>query len=185
MRTLNKYKAKDIYGISPAIIKDLADFLSPTLTELYNKAIDENNYPDPLKTTKLIELYKAKDPSSPVNYRPISLLPIIAKLFDTIINKQIMEHLTTHNIISHTQYAFRPNSNCTMTLQAVINNIKASKKACLAIFIDLSKAYDTVSHSKLLEKLKNNFNFNASTISFFKSYLSRRTQSLHTQHAPS
>ena len=116
MKNINPNKANDIYKIPPAILKDMTPFLAPILTKLYNKAIDEHNYPDALKFTKVIEIYKKKEKFLPENYRPISLLPIIAKILDTIISSQIMTHLTRHNMISSTQYAFRPNSSTTLAL---------------------------------------------------------------------
>jgi hypothetical protein len=188
MNKINPNKASDIYKIKPAIIKDLTPFLAPILTTLFNKSIDAHKYPDSLKATKVIELYKKKDKTDPANYRPISLLPIIAKLFDTIINEQMMTHLTTNNIISPTQYAFRPNSSTTMALQTIINKIhkhKTNKQPTLAIYIDLSKAYDTISHTALLHKLRHNFNFTETTTQFFASYFQHRPQSVHTQHAQS
>ena len=99
-----------------------------------------------------------------------------------------MEHLTKHNIISPTQYAFRPNSNCTLALQTIIDDIsknKLKRKPTMGIYIDLSKAYDTVSHEKLLNKLQNEFNFTPPTVNFFRSYFRNRRQSLHTQNAKS
>ena len=188
MNKINRNKANDIYKIKPTIIKDLTPFLSPILTVLFNRSIDENEYPDSLKLTKAIELYKANDRTLPANYRPISLLPIIAKLLDTIINQQLMKHLLYHDIISPTQYAFRPYSNCTLALQTIIDKIiddKQRHNPTLAVYVDLSKAYDTVSHKKLLDKLKNEFNFSPGTLSFFTSYFQNRRQSLHTQHAQS
>jgi len=188
MKDINPNKASDIYKIKPAIIKDLTPFLAPILTKLFNQAIDEHSYPDPLKFTKVIEIYKKKDKTFPANYRPISLLPIIAKLLDTLINTQIMTHLTKYNIISPTQYTFRPNSNTTLALQTVLNKLhkhKSNKHPTLAIYVDLSKAYDTISHSKLLHKLRHDFNFTPHTVDFFRSYLTNRTQQTHTQHAQS
>lgn len=116
------------------------------------------------------------------------MLPIIAKLLDTLINSQLMQHLTTHNIISPTQYAFRPNSNTTLALQTIIDQLYRhirQKQPTLAVYIDLSKAYDTVSHSKLLHKLRHDFNFTEQTTAFFASYFRNRQQSTHTQHAQS
>lgn len=170
------------------IIKDLADYLPPILAPLFNQSIDENEYPDALKYTKLIELYKSGDPKLPINYRPISLLPIIAKLLDTIINDQLMTYLLQHNLISPTQYAFRPNSNTTLALQAVINDLHRSRKEkrpVLAIYVDLSKAYDTVSHPKLIQKLQQEFNFSQEATQFFSSYFRNRQQETHTQNAKS
>ena len=188
MKKINPNKGSDIYKIKPMIIRDLTPFLAPILTALFNKAIAEHEYPDPLKDTKVVELYKKEDKTDPANYRPISLLPIIAKLFDKIINDQMMTHLTTNNIISPTQYAFRPHSSTTAALQTIINRIhkhKSDKQPLLAIYIDLSKAYDTISHERLLNKLRHNFNFTSDTTAFFATYFRNRTQSTHTQHAQS
>ena len=99
-----------------------------------------------------------------------------------------MTHLLKYNLISPTQYAFRPHSNTTTALQSIINNIfkhKHHRHPILAIYIDLSKAYDTVSHEKLLHKLKHNFNFAADTVAFIASYFHNRRQTTHTQHAES
>jgi hypothetical protein len=188
MQMIKRNKASDIYKIKPAILRDLTPFLAPILTTLFNRAIDENEYPDSLKLTKAIELYKAKDKTLPENYRPISLLPIIAKLLDTIINDQLMLHLTKHDLISPTQYAFRPNSNCTLALQTIIDDItknKSNHNPTLAIYIDLSKAYDTISHQKLITKLRDEFNFTPTAVAFFASYFRNRHQSVHTQNAKS
>ena len=188
LQAINSNKASDIFKIKPAIIKDLAPFLTPILTTLFNNSIDENEYPDALKYTKAIEVYKAKDKTLPVNYRPISLLPIIAKVLDTLLNNQLMTHLTNNNIISPTQYAFRPNSSTTLALQSIINRLHHNShqhNPTLAIYVDLSKAYDTISHRKLINKLRTEFNFTPGTLKFFESYFHNRQQSLHTQHAQS
>ena len=87
MNKLDRHKA--------SLIRDLAPTLAPILTDLFNRAIEESTYPDALKLTKVIELYKNKDIALAINYRPISLLPIIAKLLDKIVNKQLMNHLMT------------------------------------------------------------------------------------------
>ena len=188
LRRVNRHKASDIYKIPPGLIKDLAPFLAPILTDLFNRAVREHKYPDALKLTKLIELYKKEDPELATNYRPISLLPIVGKVIDTIVNQQLMAHLTDHDIISPTQYAFRPHSNTTTALQAILNDIhkhKSSRHPTLAIYVDLSKAYDTIEHDKLLHKLRHTFNFTADTVAFFKSYFTNRRQSTHTQYAQS
>ena len=99
-----------------------------------------------------------------------------------------MKHLLEHNLISPTQYAFRPHSNTTLALQAVLNDIherKRKQQPTLAIYVDLSKAHDTVSHPKLLQKLQQEFNFAPTTTKFFSSYFKNRQQETHTQNATS
>ena len=149
MNKINSDKASDIVGIKPAVIKDLTSFIAPTLTTLFNRAIDEHQYPDALKITKVIELYKKKDPTFPKNYRPISLLPILAKLLDTVINNQIMDHVIEHDIISPTQYAFRPNSSTTTAPQTVINRVyKHSKQTPHTRNIHRYPRHTTQSHTR-------------------------------------
>lgn len=188
IRTTNPHKASDIFGVKPAIIKDLAEDIAPIVVGIFNRAVQEGSYPDVLKVTKVIELYKGGDVEEATQYRPISLLPIIAKLIDKLINTQLMKHLVENNMISHTQYAFRPNSNTTMALQTILTDIhkhRKRKQPTLAIYVDLSKAYDTVSHPTLMHKLENEFNFTPATAALFRSYFEGRTQSTHTQHAQS
>jgi hypothetical protein len=75
LNKLTRNKANDIFKIKPTILRDIASFIAPQLRELFNQALDDKYYPDTLKITKVIELYKAKDKTLPSNYRPISLLP--------------------------------------------------------------------------------------------------------------
>lgn len=105
---MNRHKASDIYGVKPVLVRDLEYEIAPLLTRIFNRTVAEGRYPDPLKITKVIELYKGGDPELATQYRPISLLPIIAKLIDTLMNAQLMQHLLDNNIISPTQYAFDP-----------------------------------------------------------------------------
>jgi hypothetical protein len=188
LHNLDPNKASDIYDIKPIILKSLTPTLAPILTSLYNESIEQHHYPDALKITKLIILFKSKEHNLPENYRPISLLPIIGKILDKIINDQIMTHCIKHNILSPTQYAFRPNSNTSLALQTILDKLQqhiSNKQPTLAIYLDLSKAYDTVSHQKLLFKLQHIFNFDPHTISFLTSYITNRTQTLHTDNATS
>jgi hypothetical protein len=99
-----------------------------------------------------------------------------------------MTHCTTHNIISASQYAFRPNSSTSLALQTILDKLRkhtSNRQPTLAIYLDLSKAYDTISHDKLLHKLRHTFNFDDNTITFLTSYFTNRTQATHTEHAHS
>ena len=128
------------------MLKSLTPTIAPILTSLYHQAIaiEEHIYPDALKFTKLIALFKKDKRNDPKNYRPISLIPIIGKILDKIINDQLMNHLIKHNILSRTQYAFRPNSSTSMALQTIIDKLQHhinKKQPTLAIYLDLSTSH--------------------------------------------
>jgi hypothetical protein len=181
-------KATDIYNILPAMTKYNHETLAPIITTAFNNSINKQIYPSTLKLTRIAAIFKNKDKTLPENYRPISILPIIAKIFDTLINDQLISHLLTNNILSKYQYAFRPQSDTTLTLTTIIDHIlleQSKKHHTLAIFIDMTKAYDTVSHSKLLHKLKHIYNFDPPTLALFTSYFTNHQQTTHTPHAKS
>eukprot|EP00732_Lithocolla_globosa_P002756 Lithocolla_globosa_v1_NODE_1925_length_2257_cov_42.587193.p1 type:complete len:278 gc:universal NODE_1925_length_2257_cov_42.587193:1326-2159(+) len=99
-----------------------------------------------------------------------------------------MKHLLQHNILSCYQYAFRPQSDTTAALTAIIDDImhcKNNKHPIISIFIDLTKAYDTILHQKLLSMLKHRYNFHPTTLALFTSYFTGRMQTTHTPYAHS
>jgi hypothetical protein len=188
LRTLDITKATDIYNILPALLRSNNDILSPIIANNFNNSVSAGTYPTILTSTRIAALYKAKDNTLPANYRPISLLPIIGKIFDKLINEQLMTHLLQHNLLHNHQYAFRPQSDTTAALTAILDDItdhKSHKRPTLATFIDMTKAYDTISHTKLLYKLKHSYNFSSATLDLFTSYFHQRTQSTQTPYAHS
>jgi hypothetical protein len=109
-------------------------------------------------------------------------------VFDILINKQLMTHLLTYDLISPHNFAFRPYSDCSLALQTIFDKISLNKKSgrpTLAIFLDLSKAYDTINHDILLHHLQHRFNFDENTTNLFRSYFTNRQQSTHTPAASS
>ena len=110
------------------------------------------------------------------------------KVFDTLLNNQLMSFLLTNDILSATQYAFRPKSSTILALQTIENFIRQQislGKYVLALYADLSKAYDTIKHELLAKKFKDEFYFSDATATFFASYFVNRQQTVHTQHAES
>eukprot|EP00732_Lithocolla_globosa_P005086 Lithocolla_globosa_v1_NODE_5025_length_1317_cov_8.157686.p1 type:complete len:327 gc:universal NODE_5025_length_1317_cov_8.157686:268-1248(+) len=173
----------------PAMVRRLNDVLTPIITTTFNNCVTQGRYPTHLTITRIAAIYKNKGhPSDPQFYRPISILPIIAKIFDTIINDQLMSHLLTHNILSKYNYAFRQQSDTTLALHTILDHLLQStskQQPTIAIFIDLTKAYDTISHTKLLDKLQHSYNFDPTTLALFTSYFTNRRQSTHTPYAHS
>ncbi len=164
---------------SPRVLKLVSATLSPILTRLFNKCLSEGYFPKELKIAKIIPIYKNKGSIADMkNYRPISMLSVFSKLFEKLIHKEITNFFDRKNILNDSQYGFRKSHS---TLHALINateNIYQSvdnKQHTLGIFIDFSKAFDTVNHSILLDKLSS-YGIKGNLHSLLTDYLSNRKQ---------
>jgi len=143
-------------NISPKLLKQCAKELTPLITLLINKAITEQIYPDVLKIAKVLPIYKSGDKSNLANYRPISILPTINKIFEKILHLQLIDHIETNNIMFCHQYGFRKFHNTTHALISsydyIIDHI-TNNDIVLGLFIDLRKAFDSINHNILIKNL--------------------------------
>ena len=131
-----------------------------------------------LKLAKVIPVFKAEDPHIFGNYRPISLLPTISKVYEKCVSYQIINYLTEKNLLYNNQYGFRPGHSTIHPLLKFIDFISqahCNNQFAIAIFIDLKKAFDTVNHNILLDKLKF-FGIKGVANAWFRSYLQDRQQ---------
>ena len=164
---------------SPRVLKLLSTTLSPLLADIFNKCANEGYFPKELKAAKIIPLYKNKGSISDIsNYRPISMLPVFAKIFEKLIHKNVSDFFNKHNIFCNNQFGFRSKHSTFHALVSAVENLHDAidnKNFTLGIFIDFSKAFDTVRHNILLEKLKN-YGIRGNVIKLLNSYLSDRFQ---------
>jgi len=112
------------------------------------------------------------------NYRPISLLPILSKVFEGFLKKKLSGHLEHHDFLAPSQFGFRPQRSTSDAILSLVNySLEALEQGleCCATFVDLSKAFDRVCHRKLVQKLSN-FEFSSLAISMIESFLSDRFQ---------
>ena len=136
------------------ILKRISTITSPILANFYNAFMSSGTFPNVLKTSIVSPVYKKGNPQQFYNYKPISTLSIFSKLFEKLIYKLIK------NILYEKQFGFRKIIQLLMLLinnysvKYVTDNIE-QKKHVIGIFLDLSKAFDTICHSKLLYKLQN------------------------------
>ena len=131
--------------------------ISKPLCDIINCSFQTGIVPSEIKIAKIVPIYKtgAKDLFS--NYRPISILPFFSKLFEKLVHDRLMTFLNQWNILSCNQYGFRKNCSTYMALMDICDKITESldkNQCCAGIFIDLSKAFDTIDHSILIKKTR-------------------------------
>ena len=134
-------------GVSSKLVKDLRYALSFPLSIIINDSLAMGLVPDMAKLAKIIPIYKAKDKKDISNYRPISLLPIISKILEKVVHKNVYTFLEKNKVVYASQYGFRKNRstiNAITELVCHITNAIENKQNTLSIFLDLSKAFDTI-----------------------------------------
>jgi hypothetical protein len=177
---LNSNSAAGIDGISVKILQKCKLELAKPITAIMNKIIDTGEYPGELKVAKVVPIFKGGDRKEAGNYRPISILSVIAKIFDKIVDDRLMKFLKQNSFLSECQYAFTENSSTEAAVYNVINRVqmhldkKQGNKAGM-LFIDLRKAFDSVKISNLLDKLSY-LGIRGKYFKFFVSYLTGRKQ---------
>ncbi|XP_065651287.1 uncharacterized protein LOC136079476 [Hydra vulgaris] len=147
-----------------------------------NKSIgpDQINgiFPDQLKIAKVTPIFKGGELSNITNYRPISVLSGFSKIYEKILYNKIYDHLSKNKILSTTQYGFKKHNSTEHAALHLTRNIADSfekSQFTLAVFIDLSKAFDTINHEILIKKLEN-YGICGNFLKLLKSYLSNRKQ---------
>ncbi len=173
--------------INPYAVKQVKDYLVEPLTYIYNLSLSSGIFPSKLKIAKVLPIYKKGDKSSVTNYRPVSVLPVFSKLFEKIVYNRIVEFIDKYNILSENQFGFRRNRSTHMAISALVEKFHTAvedNKFMVGLFIDLSRAFDTISHDILLAKLSM-YGIRGVTLDWIKSYLRNRKQYVSYRNAKS
>ena len=166
-------------GIPGKFVSLISTPISFSLSKLFNNLFHEGHFPDIWKVSHVTAIFKQKGHKSDKNnYRPISLLPTLSKICESIIHKRLLDHCIENNVISCKQAAYLKGDSTVNQLLYIVDKIKRSwTKGDIThgIFLDVKAAFDKVWHKGLLAKL-NQINVNGKLLDLFQSYLTKRQQ---------
>ena len=156
----------------------MIDNIAPILSQIFNSCIDEGTFPDLMKHSKVIPIFKSGCKKNPSNYRPISILPALSKIFERIMLDQMLNHFNLNDILHDRQFGFtkgRSTTDASARLVTQILEAWESSQDAVGIFCDLSKAFDCVDHDTLISKLRH-YGIRGKSLELVRSYLSNRQQ---------
>jgi len=164
--------------IPTALLKNTYQCFIKPLTHAFNLSITQGIFPEELKLARVTPVYKNDSPLKVNNYRPISVLSVFSKLLEKIMYSRLTTFFEKHNLLYKLQFGFRPEYSTDLALTYLVDKINQAidkKEYVIGIFIDLSKAFDTVDHKILLSKLYK-YGIRGIAYDWFKSYLKSRKQ---------
>ena len=164
--------------LSNMLLKKIVHTIKGPLTYIFNRSLSTGIFPDLMKIAKVLPLFKAGEKTLCGNYRPISLLPVIYKVLEKIVYKSIMNHLNVNQLIFPRQFGFRKGHSTTDAVLNLVGEILGAfdrNLSVLSVFVDLKKAFDSVSHSLIINKLET-LGINGTELAWFRSYLCKRRQ---------
>ena len=174
--------------VPPTILKYTIDSIIKPLTYLMNLSLLSGIFPQKMKIAKVIPIFKSQEKSQFSNYRPISLLPIFSKILEKLVHNRLYDFCNKFNLITPSQYGFRKNfstEHAVIEFQNKIIECLKNKTYAVGIFMDLSKAFDSISHEILIKKLYN-YGIRGICLKWFESYLYQRSQYVYiNEHSSS
>ena len=160
------------------LIEISAAVVTPIITQLYNESIVQGVAPDVLKIARVSPIYKSGADTDPTNYRPISTLSPFSKVLEKLVQDQLESFLEKHSIIFQYQFSFCKGHSTKQAILEITDYLKTSidnKNITCGLFLDLSKAFDTINHEILLNKLSK-YGIRGTPLAWFRNFLSNRKQ---------
>ena len=178
-RLIRELPNKKSYGydkINNCLLKELRPVITHPLTIVFNKSLVEGVFPNSMKHADTVPLFKSKNNTDCNNYRPISLLITMSKLLEKVMYNRTLQFLDKHQLLFISQYGFRKKHSCSDAIMELTSEILKNKENSLytaCVFLDLSKAFDTLKPEILLSKMSN-YGIRGQANQWFSSYLNNR-----------
>lgn len=179
----NKYSTGND-DIPITVIKTALPFICTPLTHIINHSLISGIFPEKFKTARVIPIFKKGNVEDVKCYRPVSLLPVFSKILEKVVFNQFSNYLETNELLDNQQHGFRSNKS-TITagvdfIESIINSVDKGEKV-IGIFLDLTRAFDSVAHDNLVNVLYT-LGVDNTELAWFKSYLSERKQFVEINH---
>ena len=160
-------------NIDPTFVKQTIFLYTKHLCCLFNESFISGKIPDQLKIAKVVPIYKSKGKECLDNYQPISILPVFSKILEKLVYRRLIDYIDKNNILFSKQFRFRQKYSTSMALIEFMNYVSCaieSKLVSIGMFLDLSKAFDSVNHSYLFNGIR------GISLNWFENYLNNPTQ---------
>ena len=173
LKNLQRAKACGLDQLPPNLLKDAANEIAPSPTYILNLSPTTSTVPTGWKKAKVSPIYESGLTTELENYRPISVLPIVSKIMEREVHRQLYEFLDETKLISKHQFDFQRKKSTELAAIALLDQVRRAVdngNLLGACFIDLQKAVDTISHNNLISKLER-YDVRDKELDWFKSYL--------------
>ena len=167
-----------IDGLPPLFFKECSQFLIEPLKLIFQRSFEDSEIPLSWKIAEIVPIFKKGSRNDVANYRPVSLTCVPCRLMESVLKRQLVEHLRRNNLISDYQHGFMSSRSTASNLLSCLNDWFGAVNARSGMdifYIDISKAFDTVSHTKLIFKLKK-YGISGKFLSWIEAFLGNRSQ---------